>query len=586
MASLLAQLPGPINLRLVLSDTKFSDILHDLVTAKGNRSGVPRVLAVDRNEPRELAGTLHLEAPGVPVYSYSYSYTANIIPVMTSATAPSGTASADSQYSDDYSAWKAFNHTNAGSTDNWISAITSFPHSLTYEFPAAHIITQYAVTSRPDADAFPSAWTFEGYNGSTWDVLDTRSGITTWAAGEKKTYPVTSPASYTKCRLNFSAGKYTTHVSVGELEMMETTETTETISGYSSGKDDAIAQIRAINALVTVGTTLTLQSTGATNSVTLNILPSRGVSQPLDELFELDGGPVLASCAFSFTCEPYAYGPTVTIFDATITAPCIVDLGTVPGDYPAPLNMQFNTNSTGFHAIYCGLRRPGSADDIATNYLHEGEGMTWSGGSTGTSVKETAHFGLVRYNNSLSYATGVTPDDVSPGTYMILARLYVDGAGNSGYVKAPIVGQFAYPNIDALDLYELGCAHLPSRRILGGAGSSHSIMMASGIAGGGNVVVLDYEAFVPTSWGYFRWHPLAATVVDPDPRAAFAAKLNVNADGSVYVGDIANLADFRGAPISCVGPSQLVVFAEDHQQAQGCMLNFSASVTPRYALWR
>jgi len=577
MASLLAQLPGPINLRLVLSDLKFADILHDLVTAKGNRSGVPRALAVDRNETRELAGTLHIEAPrGAPVYSH----TANIIPAMTSATAPSGVASSSGDYGAAQPSWAAFNH--AAAYPYWMAPVGTTGR-LQYQFPAAHVITRYAITSPDPQNGVPKSWAFEGSNdGSTWDTLDTQTNITDWAAENlvRKIFDFSNTVAYAYYRLDITASNAASYVGVGELEMMET------IVSSSSGKDDAIAQIRAINALVTVGTTtLTLQSTGATNAVTLNVLPSRGVSQPLDELFELDSGPVLASCAFSFTCEPYAYGPTVTIFDATITAPCIVDLGTVPGDYPAPLNMQFNTNSTGFHAIYCGLRRPGSADDIATNYLHEGEGMTWAGGSTGTSVKETAHGGLVRYNNSLSYATGITPDDVSPGTYMILARLYVDGAGNSGYVKTPIVGQFAYPNIDALDLYELGCAHLPAQRILGGAGSSHSIMMASGIAGGGNVVVLDYEAFVPTSWGYFRWHPLTATAVDPVPRNAFAGKLNVNADGSVYVGDIANLADFRGAPISCVGPSQLVVFAEDHQQAQGCMLNMSATVTPRYALW-
>ena len=183
MAVLLAQLPGPINLRLVLSDLKFADILQDLVTAKGNRSGVPRVLSVDHNETRELAGTLHLEG---------------------------------------------------------------------------------------------------------------------------------------------------------------------------ASKDDAIAQIRAINALVTVGTTLTLQSRAATYPVTLNILPSRGVSQPLDELFELDGGPVLASCAFSFTCEPYAYGPTQIVYSQSVTLPNVINID-VPGDYRTPLNIAFNPTSDAVHALYMGM---------------------------------------------------------------------------------------------------------------------------------------------------------------------------------------------------------------------------------------
>ncbi|HEY5474391.1 MAG TPA: hypothetical protein VIK32_14525, partial [Candidatus Limnocylindrales bacterium] len=68
-------------------------------------------------------------------------------------------------------------------------------------------------------------------------------------------------------------------------------------------------------------------------------------------------------------------------------------------------------------------------------------------------------------------------------------------------------------------------------------------------------------------------------------RGAWATKLNVIGDGGVYEGDIGSLANFRGAPISCVGPSKLVLFAEDAQQAQGCQLNLSVAVTPRYALW-
>lgn len=147
------------------------------------------------------------------------SYTANIIPAMTSATAPSGTASASSQNSSTYAAWKAFNHTGASF---WLSATLQFPYWLAYAFPATHIVTQYTITARPGAEAPPTAWTFEGYNGSTWDVLDTRSGVVAWAAGEKKTYSVANSTSYTNYRVNISAGVAATYVGIAELEMMET----------------------------------------------------------------------------------------------------------------------------------------------------------------------------------------------------------------------------------------------------------------------------------------------------------------------------------------------------------------------------
>jgi hypothetical protein len=63
MSEFLAQLPGPIDLRLDLSSLKLGEVLHSLLLAKGHRSGVPRVMAIDHNEPRELAGTLLIAAP-------------------------------------------------------------------------------------------------------------------------------------------------------------------------------------------------------------------------------------------------------------------------------------------------------------------------------------------------------------------------------------------------------------------------------------------------------------------------------------------------------------------------------------------
>ena len=165
-------------------------------------------------------------------------YSANLIPTMTSATAPSGTASASSEYSATYAAWKAFNHSNATNSDNWISLVTSFPHWLAYEFTSAYVVTQYLVTARLDADAYPSAWTFEGWNGSTWDTLDTKTGITSWTSGETKTYAVSNNTAYAKYRLNFTAGKYATHVSIGEWELMRTlsapTITTAAISAITT----------------------------------------------------------------------------------------------------------------------------------------------------------------------------------------------------------------------------------------------------------------------------------------------------------------------------------------------------------------
>ena len=150
-------------------------------------------------------------------------YTADLIPTMTGYTAPSGVASADSEYNFAYPPWWAFDHANGTIANNWVSAITGFPHWLRYEFPTSHVVTQYTVTCRSDAAACPSAWTFEGSNdGINWDVLDTKSGVTSWSGGEEKVYAIANSTAYTYYQLNISAGSEAAHVAIAQQQMMET----------------------------------------------------------------------------------------------------------------------------------------------------------------------------------------------------------------------------------------------------------------------------------------------------------------------------------------------------------------------------
>jgi hypothetical protein len=593
MAVLLAQLPGPINLRLVLSDTKFSDILHDLVTAKGNRSGVPRALAVDRNETRELAGTLHIEAPAVPVYSYSYSYSYsdNIIPTMTSATAPSGIASASSNYDIDRAEWKAFDHANAVGTDVWCSAWATGTEWLQYQLPSAHAVTRYAVTSAAGWTQYaPKSWTFKGSNdGATWDTLDTQTNVTAWSGSpERRIYDLTNSTAYAYYRLDITVGAPADAdlVAVGELEMMETTETTETIVSYSSGKDSAIAQIRAINALVTVGTTLTLKSTGATYPVTLNILPSRGVSHPLDELFEIDGAGVLASCPFSFTCEPYAYGPLTTALNAEpFTAPCVVDCGTILGDYPAPLTVEF-AFQTAVHVqrLWCGRLAPGSGL-TASDLLPECEGGTWYNGVTGNLADATyAHNGSYRYNASTAYANRYFGDQYfDPGSYMLLTRARMENAADTGMLVVELAGKQLSNAVAAGTvtprIYEMGVARLPNTRARAAEQSTLTFLMNSTSAVAAHSVMADYLGICPTSWGYFRIFQPFGTGVD-------LTWIRVEGGGAVYQNNIVNMAYYRGNPIVAVGGTRLAVFADVSTSAPTVNGTANVTYTPRYALWR
>lgn len=149
------------------------------------------------------------------------AFSSDQIPDMTGNTTPSGTASASdetgglasSAMTDDISAGNAW---QANAATGWIA----------YEFTAAKTITRYTLQAMASfasfpANGYPKSWTFDGYNGSGWDVLDTQANVAVWSTSEKRTYDISSPASYSKYRLNISANQGDpswTHL--GELEMM------------------------------------------------------------------------------------------------------------------------------------------------------------------------------------------------------------------------------------------------------------------------------------------------------------------------------------------------------------------------------
>jgi len=151
----------------------------------------------------------------------------NIIPAMTSNTAPSGVASASSMINGSFPAWKAFDHSNAPavSTDRWVPA--AVVEWVQYQSPVARIITQYAVSNQGytgDGPYAPKSWTFKGSNdGSTWVTLDTQINVTSWAAthGVRLVFAFANTTAHFYHRLYITASNDANYVAVGELEMME-----------------------------------------------------------------------------------------------------------------------------------------------------------------------------------------------------------------------------------------------------------------------------------------------------------------------------------------------------------------------------
>ncbi|AMR32363.1 hypothetical protein A0256_13500 [Mucilaginibacter sp. PAMC 26640] len=75
------------------------------------------------------------------------------------------------------------------------------------KFKKAQHITSYSLTSANDAPTRdPKNWNISGSNdGTTWTVLDTRTGETFSDRGKTNTYDFTTPDTFTYYRLNITA---------------------------------------------------------------------------------------------------------------------------------------------------------------------------------------------------------------------------------------------------------------------------------------------------------------------------------------------------------------------------------------------
>ena len=145
------------------------------------------------------------------------SGTGNAVPTMTTNTAPSGTASADSEASGK-EAYKAFDGNPA---TEWQASTVPGTHYLQYEFPAATVINGYSIRSSatnqnvsvgtatyivPGSLRAPRTWTIEGSNDgfTTSAVLDQRAGETGWGDGETRYYTFVNKIAFEAYRLNIT----------------------------------------------------------------------------------------------------------------------------------------------------------------------------------------------------------------------------------------------------------------------------------------------------------------------------------------------------------------------------------------------
>jgi hypothetical protein len=146
----------------------------------------------------------------------------NIIPVMTSNTAPSGVASASTTYSVTYEPYFAFTTAGAGDpTSSWLTSPNTTTGWLRYQFPAPATVVRYEIVAGNNyTTANAATWSFQGSNdGTNWTTLDSRSGVT-WTVNQVRTYTLSAPATYLYYRVNVTAnGGYAGWLQITDLRM-------------------------------------------------------------------------------------------------------------------------------------------------------------------------------------------------------------------------------------------------------------------------------------------------------------------------------------------------------------------------------
>lgn len=135
----------------------------------------------------------------------------NSIPIMFSDISSQGIASASSEYSSTYAAWKAFDgEDESGDWSRWISASNGMyiPQWISYDFQTTSNVQSYAIQIESGLpNRSPSSWKLQGYTGSSWLTVDSRSNYTISKWQEKALHYFTVPvtASFSKFRLLIEA---------------------------------------------------------------------------------------------------------------------------------------------------------------------------------------------------------------------------------------------------------------------------------------------------------------------------------------------------------------------------------------------
>lgn len=148
----------------------------------------------------------------------------NVIPKMTSDTAPSGKAIYSAVQGYPNYGWAAFDKSKS---IGWLGAPNRYKDQwIGYTFPSPKIIGKYIIYPRTDDLTYnPTAFRFEGSNdGVNWETLDKQVNITGWVGNVGKVFECNNTKEYTSYRIYIDAtgAGNNRYCGLAELEMYET----------------------------------------------------------------------------------------------------------------------------------------------------------------------------------------------------------------------------------------------------------------------------------------------------------------------------------------------------------------------------
>jgi outer membrane protein OmpA-like peptidoglycan-associated protein len=240
-----------------------------------------------------------------------------------------------------FSSEPASNAIDGNSSTHWTTNGVSSGW-LRLQFPAPAVQTEYTIRRRDDIPARNAKdWTFEGSNdGSSWTVLDTRTGVTWGTAGETKSFTFSNSTAYTYYRLNVTANNGDTFLSVTELDFVGSWTVLDTRTGITwptasetksfafAGGSTAYSYVR-LNITANNGDTYTsvAEMTISAASGALNL-----TGAPASITISAPAGAYVAGSAIpaAFTGAPSSLNVVAPAGDVTIMTTAAVDFTGAP----------------------------------------------------------------------------------------------------------------------------------------------------------------------------------------------------------------------------------------------------------------